>query len=181
MRRTGFFWAPDRPEQVVVLHVAGADLQHVGILADQLDLIDRHDLGDDGQTGLVAGFGEDLEAFFAEALEVVRAGAGLEGAAAEGGGAGFLDFVAHSRSWLRDSTEQGPAMMQTCLPPTVAPRVPPRATMVRSFLTSREAILYLARTGMTFSTPGAFSMFSLFLVRSSPMAAMTVRSVPLMT
>ena len=78
-------------EQPVVLHVAGADLQHVGVFADEVDVFDGDDFGDDGQARFVAGGGEQLQAFFLEALEAVRAGARLERAAAESGGAGRLD------------------------------------------------------------------------------------------
>ena len=41
-------------EQVEVLHVAGADLEHVGVLLDELDLARVHDLGDDRHVELVA-------------------------------------------------------------------------------------------------------------------------------
>ena len=52
-----------------------------------------------------------------------------------------LTSLAQRRSCSRDSTEQGPAIMQTFLPPTDAPSVPPRAMTERSFFISREAIL----------------------------------------
>src|SRR5690606_4252354 len=51
------------------------------------------DLGDDGQAGGRARLGEDLEALLAEALERVRGGAGLVGAAPQHLGAGALDDV----------------------------------------------------------------------------------------
>ena len=49
-------------EQVEVLHVAGADLEHVGVLLDELDLPRVHDLGDDRHAVLVADVAEDLAA-----------------------------------------------------------------------------------------------------------------------
>ena len=76
-------------EQLVVLHVAGADLEDVGVFGDELDVLGGHDLGDDGQAGLVAA-AASISGLFLEALEAVGAGARLEGAAAEAGGAGLL-------------------------------------------------------------------------------------------
>ncbi len=72
-------------EERVVLHIAGADLEHVGIGGDEVDVGFREDFGDDGEAGALAGKGEEAEAFFAEALELVRGGAGFEGAAAQEG------------------------------------------------------------------------------------------------
>jgi hypothetical protein len=89
----GFLLIADGVEEVVVLHVAGADLEDVGVFADECDLVDGHDFGDDGEAGLFAGFGEDFEAFFAEALEFVGGGARFEGSAAQCGCARFFDFM----------------------------------------------------------------------------------------
>ena len=61
-------------------------------------------------------------------------------------------------------------------PPTV--RLPARTTVGSDFV-SRLAILYGASTGSTSSTPGPLSKAPpLVAARSSPIAAMTVRSVP---
>ena len=65
--------AADLAEQVEVLHVAGAELDHVGDLEDVLELADVHELGHDRQAGLLARLGQDLEARLAQALEGVRA------------------------------------------------------------------------------------------------------------
>ena len=65
-------------EQVEVLHVAGADLEDVGIALDGLDLARVHDLGHDRHAEAVAGRAQDLEPVAAEPLEAVGAGAGLE-------------------------------------------------------------------------------------------------------
>ena len=83
--------AADGFEQAVVLHVAGADLENVGVFADDVDVFGRDDFGDNREAGFVAGRGEHFQAFFFEALESVGAGARFERAAAEGGRAGLLD------------------------------------------------------------------------------------------
>ena len=70
-------------EQVEVLHVAGADLEDIGISLDVRHLPRVHDLGDDRHAEAVAGSAEDLEPIAAEALEAVGAGARLERAAAQ--------------------------------------------------------------------------------------------------
>ena len=83
--------AADLAQQRVVLHVAGADLDHVGHLEHRLEVARVHQLGDDRQAGLLARLGEQPQALLAEALEGVRRGARLVGAAAEHRAAG----VAH--------------------------------------------------------------------------------------
>ena len=75
--------AADLAQQRVVLHVAGAELDHVGDLGDRLDVARVHQLGDDRQPGLGLGLGEQAQALLPEALEGVRARARLVGAAAE--------------------------------------------------------------------------------------------------
>ena len=66
-----------------VLHVAGADLEGVAVLFDQLDLADVHDFGDDLQVVRIRGAAQHLQALFAEALEGIGRAARLEGAAAQ--------------------------------------------------------------------------------------------------
>src|SRR4051812_7199982 len=78
-------------EERVVLHVARADLDDVGVGVDGVGVLAVEQLGDDREAGLGAGLGEDLEGRAAQALERERARAGLEGAAAEHGGARLLD------------------------------------------------------------------------------------------
>src|SRR3990172_32752 len=80
----------DLVQEGEVLHVAAANLEDVGVAGDEVDVAGVHHLGDDGQAGLGAGFGEDLEALFAVTTEGVGATAGLEGAAAQDMGAGGL-------------------------------------------------------------------------------------------
>ena len=47
-----------------------AHLQHVGVARNELDVLGRDDLGNGGQADAAAGFGEQFEAFFAEALDL---------------------------------------------------------------------------------------------------------------
>ena len=90
---TGLPALADGLEQAEVGHVAGADLEHVGVLGDDRDVAGVDDLGDDRQAGDLADVGEDLEALHAEALEGVRRGARLVGAAAQQRGAGGLGHL----------------------------------------------------------------------------------------
>src|SRR5581483_7319882 len=83
----------DLLEQVKVLHVAGADLEHVGIALDQRHLARVHDLGHHRHTVAAADVAQDLQALLAQALEAVGAGARLERAAAQDVGAGLLDVA----------------------------------------------------------------------------------------
>ena len=70
-------------QQVVVLHVARADLDHVGDLDHVLDVAHVHQLGDDRQPGLLLRLLEQAQALHAEALEAVRRGPRLVGATAQ--------------------------------------------------------------------------------------------------
>ena len=69
--------------------MTSVDLDH------ELDVARVHQLGDEGQAGLLARLLEDLERFLAEALEGVRRGARLEGAPAE-----------HRHALLRDGARR---------------------------------------------------------------------------
>ena len=108
----------DLLEQGEVLHVAGADLEDVGVLGDQLDVARVHDLGDDGQArGLARASASSLQPLLPEPLERVRGGARLERAAAQDRRAGLaLTGVAVSMSCSRLSTAHGPAMTCEALP-----------------------------------------------------------------
>ena len=44
----------DGLEQLIVLHIAGANLEHVGVFGDDRDMLGSHDFGDHGQSGLGA-------------------------------------------------------------------------------------------------------------------------------
>ena len=78
------------PQQLEVLRVSGADLDDIHVV-EQVQMIDAHDLRDDGQARLPFGFGEELQAVRLQALEVIRRGAGLERAAPKHIGPGCLD------------------------------------------------------------------------------------------
>ena len=59
----------DRGQERVVLHVPGADLEDVGVLGDDVDLVRLHDLGDHRQAGPLARLGQVAQPLDAEALE----------------------------------------------------------------------------------------------------------------
>ena len=81
----------ERRQQVVVLHVARADLQDVDILQHPFDLRDLHHLGDRGHVVLVAGRAQQLQSFDAHPLKRVRRRARLVRAAAQDARAGSRD------------------------------------------------------------------------------------------
>ena len=80
-------------QQPEVLHVASADLQHVGVGADEVDVVRVDDLGDDGQPGRFAHVGEDAQACLTETLEGVGRRARLVGTAAQQRRAGGLGHL----------------------------------------------------------------------------------------
>ena len=75
--------APACEQQREVLHVAGADLEDVRVLGNDVDLARLHHLGDHRQPGPLACLGEVAQALDAQALEAVRACPGLECSAAD--------------------------------------------------------------------------------------------------
>ncbi len=81
----------DLGEQYEILHVAGADLNHVGIAFDDFHAPGIHDFGDHRETVFIADFAQDFEALLAHALIGVGTGAGLVRAAAQDIGARRLD------------------------------------------------------------------------------------------
>ncbi len=85
--------AADGLEEREVLHVAGADLEHVGPLSDQRDVSGVDHLGHHGQARLGAYVGEDPQALLAQSLEGVRRGARLVGASSEQRRAGGLGHL----------------------------------------------------------------------------------------
>src|ERR1700730_15278707 len=86
-----FFGAAGALEQREILHVAGADLDHVGVFFDEVEAFVVDGFGDDAQAVVFANLREDFEAVFAEALKTVRGSARFVGAATEKFDAGFLD------------------------------------------------------------------------------------------
>ena len=100
-------------EQRVVLHVARADLDDVGVLGDRVGVLGVEQLGDDRQAGLGARLGEDLERRDAEALEGERRRARLERAAAQHRGAAAPRPRARRRASARATRPcTGPAIRQ---------------------------------------------------------------------
>ena len=81
----------ERLEELEVLHVARADLVDVGVLADDLDVVLVDDFRDDLEAFFIGYLAQHLEALFSQALEVVRARARLERAAAQEFRAARLD------------------------------------------------------------------------------------------
>src|SRR3954463_290290 len=83
----------DLGEQVEVLHVARADLDHVRVLEDSLDVAGIHQLGHDRQPGFLPRLDKDRQRLLPEAAERVRRRPRLERPAAQ-----------HRPAGLRDST-----------------------------------------------------------------------------
>jgi hypothetical protein len=92
--------ATEFAKKVEVLHVPCPDLETVDHARHRLDLANIHHLADDPQTGDRAGFAEPLEGFFAVALEGIRGGPGLEGAAAEQMSARVLDRAGNPQQMI---------------------------------------------------------------------------------
>ena len=67
--------APHLGQQAEILHVAGADLQDVGMARHDFDIRRGEHIGHDRQPVLRACFGQQLQALEAQALEAVRRGA----------------------------------------------------------------------------------------------------------
>ena len=111
---TGLPSFPTVLQQRIVLHVARADLDAVGVLGDESRALFVHRLGDDRQSRFLARACEQLEPLDSEPLERVRRAARLERAAAQ------RTSRRRARNLLRermicssDSTEHGPAMIGT--------------------------------------------------------------------
>ena len=79
----GAFGFADGFEETVILHVAGADLENIGVFGNEIDLIGGHDFGDEWESGGFAGFFEEFESFFFQTLEAVGGGAWFVGSAAQ--------------------------------------------------------------------------------------------------
>src|ERR671910_2465830 len=78
-----FARAADLSEQRVVLHVARAELNHIGRLEHGLEVADVQQLGNDRQAGLDLGLGQQPQPRLAQTLERVRRGAWLVRTAAQ--------------------------------------------------------------------------------------------------
>ena len=126
------------------------------------------------------GLGEQPQALLAEALEGVRRGPRLVGAAAQQRRAGVARRRARSRASARATRPcTGPAISAKCSPPILRP---PMSSTVRSpCVICEEASLYGLRIGMTRSTPGCPSsprLSTLASCSTSPIAPITVTRAP---
>ncbi len=72
-------------EELEILGIARADLDDVGVFGHQFGVAFGKQFGDDGQPGFAAGFGQQFQPLFAQALEFIGGGAGFESAAAQDG------------------------------------------------------------------------------------------------
>src|ERR1700730_13199720 len=78
-----FFGAAGTLEQREILHIAGADLDYVGVFFDEVEAVVVDGFGDDAEAIVLANLREDFQALFAETLKAVRGGARFVGAATE--------------------------------------------------------------------------------------------------
>src|SRR6266446_1133659 len=78
-------------EEVVVLHVARADLKDVHVAEHHLDLGRVHDFADGEEIEFLRGLAHEFEAFFTHALEGVGRSARLESTGTQDFGSGFGD------------------------------------------------------------------------------------------
>ena len=88
--------AAHRLEQLKVLHVAGANLNHVHLfLKEQRDMLVVHQFGDEGLPGDGLGLVHQVETLGTQTLKAVGGGARLERAAAQQGSPRRLDPLGH--------------------------------------------------------------------------------------
>ncbi len=105
----GFFGAAGALEEREILHIAGADLDDVGVFLNEVEGFVVDGLGDNAEAVGSADFRKDFEALFTEALEAIGGSARLVCAAAEEPCAGFFDALGDGQA-LRfrfDSTGAG--------------------------------------------------------------------------
>ena len=74
-------------EESIVLHISGTDLQNIRVFCDEIDVIGRHDFGNNGESCFFASCGEQFQAFFFHPLETVGTGARFECSATQRRGA----------------------------------------------------------------------------------------------
>ncbi len=100
LQEDGEFRAARAFEEGKVLHVAGADLDHVGVFLDEVERFVVDGFGDDAETELLANFSEDFQAGEPEALEGVGRGAWLVGATSEEMDARGMELLGHGYTLL---------------------------------------------------------------------------------
>ena len=77
-------------QELEVLHVARTNLNHVGVLRNDPDVVDVHELRHDLESRLIGCFAEHFEPIFRQPLEIIRRCARFESAAAQELGAVLL-------------------------------------------------------------------------------------------
>ena len=82
------------PQKVEILHIPCAYLQYIHVIKEG-QVHHTHDLGDDGQAGLLPGNFQQFQTLGLQTGEIIRRGAGLEGAAPEHIGTGGLHRLGH--------------------------------------------------------------------------------------
>ena len=87
-------------EQGKVLHVAGPDLDHIGILRNQVETLVVQSFGNNPQAELVPYLGHDLQPVFAHALKSIGGSARLIGAPAKELGSRRRDLLRNRKSLL---------------------------------------------------------------------------------
>ena len=105
----GELGAPGAFEEGEILHAAGANLDDVGVLLDEVERFVVDGFGDNAEAEAFADLREDFQAGEAEALEGVRRGAWLVGASAEEMNAGGLEALGDGEALVRsfDGTGTG--------------------------------------------------------------------------
>ena len=100
LEENGGLGAASAFEEREILHVAGADLNDVGVFLDEVEGFVVDGFGDDTEAIFFANHGEDFEAGEAQPLEGVGRGARFVGAAAEEFDAGGLELFSNGEALL---------------------------------------------------------------------------------
>ena len=165
------------------MHIASANLEHIGVARHQFDLAYVHDFGDHGQAMFVADLMQHLQTALTQPLEAIRAGAWLERPTAQevsprsldGNGDRFQNLGVFNGT--RPSNHgQAPATNANWL--DAWPRVGTDDDLGVVPMNSRLASLKGLRMGKTCSTPGIAARGSTCSLSSSPMTPTMVRNSP---
>ncbi len=101
----------DFGQQDKVLHVAGTDLNHVGILGNQFDIARIGDFGNHRHLGRASSGLQNLQALFAQSLKCIRLVRGLYAPPRKMWAPDRLTAAAMRSIRSGSSTEQGPAII----------------------------------------------------------------------
>jgi len=96
----GLFGAASAFQQREILHVARANLDHVGPFFDEVERFVVNCFGDDAEAIVAPDLVEDFEAGKAESLKAIRRGAGLESATAKEAHTGGLELFGDGEALL---------------------------------------------------------------------------------